>query len=618
MIETHYFSYPSGSALLMAGIAFYVGVHHLIFHFQTRRHRENLAFSLLCSLIMLYDCLAFRLYSVGTTGAGSEIQRWQLVTLAGIAIAMLWFVSDFIQRKNRLLDYVFSAYWAAQILILAVDRSDLTLTRQPSIKTLFFLPDVPFEVYEVEVGILVTLQGAMALVALLYVLGSIIRHMKTAPRRETVPITLGLVFVALGAVADTLTVRGDLKILYLLEYAFTGLIFTMSYSLTAVHIDLERSLRRRMDELHQLAAAVHAAGESIVITDATGHILYVNPQFEKMTGYSRDEILEKNPSILKSGVHKPEFYQQLWDTLTRGETWTGNFINRKKDGTLFEERAVISPVRDAEGRIVNFVAVKRDITMERALQNQVRHSQKMSAIGQLAHRVAHNVANKLVIIMGFSKSASDAADGHPEVQRPLANVLQACDEISAMSANLLAFAHPTKPVFKEMGLDRLVRNTHDMVRLTGGPEIGIGFEAHAGDTRVTVDPNQMEQALVHLVMNAVQATPSHGRIRVETRCMTLEAPDVFGFAHVYGNHAQAGVFGVISIRDTGAGMSPATLAHLFEPFFTTRKAEGHPGLGLATVYSIVDQHRGFLLVESEEGVGSTFSIYLPVAPAPPA
>jgi two-component system cell cycle sensor histidine kinase/response regulator CckA len=166
--------------------------------------------------------------------------------------------------------------------------------------------------------------------------------------------------------------------------------------------------------------AVEQATETVVITDTEGTILYANPAFEKTSGYTRAEALGQNPRILKSGKQDAEFYRQMWDVLRRGEVWNGHFINRRKDGTLYEEEATISPVRDAAGKVVNYVAVKRDVTHEVQLESQFRQSQKMEPSASLAGGVAHDFNNILAVIQmqagllksdGLSTEQSELADG---------------------------------------------------------------------------------------------------------------------------------------------------------------------------------------------------------------
>ena len=160
--------------------------------------------------------------------------------------------------------------------------------------------------------------------------------------------------------------------------------------------------KRAEESQARLATAVEQAAETIVITDKCGTILYANPAFEKTTGYLRAAAVGQNPRMLKSGKHDGEFYRRLWSTIMDGKIWTGHFINRRKDGVLYEEEATISPVRDDTGQIVNYVAVKRDVTHEMELESQIRQAQKMEAIGTLAGGIAHDFNNVLAAMFGYA------------------------------------------------------------------------------------------------------------------------------------------------------------------------------------------------------------------------
>ena len=372
--------------------------------------------------------------------------------------------------------------------------------------------------------------------------------------------------------------------------------------------------KKVQEELLRLAAAVNSAAESIVITDVGGAIQYVNPYFEKMTGYKRKEVLGKNPKILSSGKQNEKFYEDIWKRILAGKVWRGHFTNRKKDGSLFEEHAVISPVKDQTGKIANFVAVKRDVTHEHHLESQIRRSQKMAAIGQLAHKIAHDFTNVLVTIQGNAELIKMDTLNIPKVGQYLSDILGATNRISSLTAELLAFAHPARPMLRAVRLDRSLLGVEEILRRTIPENVKLTFKASKEKCRVNVDPTQLEQAVMHLAINALEAMPDGGELKIETGPARLTAAESARLqAGVSKRDRHEGGFGVVSVTDTGRGMTHETESHIFEPFYTTKGGKQNPGLGLTTVYSIIEGHNGHITVGSEPGKGSTFRIYLPMA-----
>ncbi|MEI6563812.1 MAG: PAS domain S-box protein, partial [bacterium] len=202
---------------------------------------------------------------------------------------------------------------------------------------------------------------------------------------------------------------------------------------------LEDELRTKT-ELKRLATAIEQASEGIVITDSRGRIQYVNPSFETMTGFSREEALGQTPGILKSGEQDRAFYRLLWETISKGKIWNGRFINRKKSGALYTEEATISPVHDATGKIVNYVAVKRDMTGVIDLQAQLAQAQKMDAVGRLAGGVAHDFNNLLMGIMGYAELCRDTVPGDHPARCYLDEIISMSQRSGNLTRQLLAFA----------------------------------------------------------------------------------------------------------------------------------------------------------------------------------
>lgn len=368
--------------------------------------------------------------------------------------------------------------------------------------------------------------------------------------------------------------------------------------------------RHRAEEQRaRLGMAVEQAVESIMITDTDGVILYVNPAFEEVTGYRRDEAVGKKAGILKSGKHEDAYYRSMWETIGGGGVWRGNFINRRKDGQLFEEAAIISPVRDAAGKIVNYVAVKRDVTRERQVEEQLRQSQKMNAIGQLAGGVAHDFNNLLNVILGYSDMLLEEAAISEEARGQIGEIQKAGERAAAMTRQLLAFSRKQILDPRVFDLGALVADVSKMLRRLIGEHIELNLVSSSSVCSIRADPGQIEQVIMNLCVNARDAMPGGGKLTIETR-------RVAGTGNLSGQGWAGKESVVLSIGDTGTGMSPEVKAHLFEPFFTTKKEGTGVGLGLATCYGIVRQSGGEISVHSEEGRGTTFEIRFPYVPEP--
>jgi PAS domain S-box-containing protein len=367
--------------------------------------------------------------------------------------------------------------------------------------------------------------------------------------------------------------------------------------------------RRKAEEVQRrLATAIEQAAEAVVITDPEGTINYVNPAFEKITQYSKEEVVGQNPRILKSGKHDEAFYRNLWETITSGRPWTGSFINRRKDGALYREDATISPVKSSSGAIVNYVAVKRDITRETELQQQLLQAQKMEAVGTLAGGVAHDFNNLLQVVFGYtqmlmSKKPKDSADW-----QSLSKIASAAKRGAELVKGLLAFSRRTPTSPQLMNLNMLVQETKTLLERTIPRMIRIDLKVEQDTPMIYADPSQVEQILMNLALNARDAIDESGILTIETGMAELD--DEFCRKHL---GAKPGRYAVLTVSDTGHGMDRETLDHIFEPFYTTKEIGKGTGLGLAMVYGIVKQHDGYITCESAPGVGTTFRVFFPVA-----
>ncbi|HEX4783048.1 MAG TPA: PAS domain S-box protein [Candidatus Sulfotelmatobacter sp.] len=379
----------------------------------------------------------------------------------------------------------------------------------------------------------------------------------------------------------------------------------------AIH-SLQHEQHTAEQTLRKLSHAVEQSADTIMITDLHGLIEYVNPAFESLTGYQRAEVCGKTPRILKSGEQGPELYQEIWKTILAGNVYRGILVNRKKNGDLYYVEQSICPVRDASGEITNFISNGRDLTERLRLEGQLLQSQKMDAIGNLAGGVAHDFNNILTIITSYAELALDAVPEDGPLQSKLQEILLAARRAAELTRQLLAFSRKQPQALRVTELNPIVAHIANTLPRLIGEDIAFAFLQGEGIGRVRVDPLQIEQILMNLAANARDAMPQGGHLRIETSDVNLDDE------YIHCKHASipTGRYALITVSDDGAGILPAHLPHIFEPFYTTKPLGKGTGLGLATVYGIVKQNKGFIWAYSELGMGSVFKIYLPCIGGP--
>ncbi len=365
--------------------------------------------------------------------------------------------------------------------------------------------------------------------------------------------------------------------------------------------------KRNEGEINRLATVVEQVGEGILLTDLEGNIEYVNPAFEKITGYKKEDAIGNNPRFLKSGKHDSRFYKNMWDRITRGETWEGRLINRKKSGAYYYEETTISPIKDTSGAIINYAAIKKDISKEVSLESQLIHTQRMDAVGQLAGGIAHDFNNILTAIIGFASYMKLKMDDDDPLKNQLEQILSASENAANLTKGLLAFSRKQPVNLNAVKLNDIVLKVEKLIRRLISEDIEIKISMSQDDLHVMADGGQLEQILINLATNARDAMYQGGMLSISVEHTVLD--ERFIKAHGYG---KVGPYGLISISDTGIGMDEETRKRIFEPFFTTKELGKGTGLGLSIVYGIIKQHGGIINVYSEPGVGTTFKIYMPL------
>ncbi len=363
--------------------------------------------------------------------------------------------------------------------------------------------------------------------------------------------------------------------------------------------------KKAEETMRSLATAIEQAGETIVITGLDGTIQYCNPAFEKITGYSKEEAIGQNPRVLKSGKHAPEFYQELWSTIMQGKVWSGRLINKKKDGSLYEEDATISPIKDASGQRLGFVAVKRDVTERLHLEEQFRQAQKLESVGRLAGGVAHDFNNLLTVVCGYSDLLLKQLKPRDPLRSFAEEIKKAGDRAAGLTRQLLAFSRKQVIKPRVLDLNATIKDCAPMLQRLIGEDIALEMHPARSLGQVLADPVQIHQVIMNLAVNARDAMPDGGKLDIQTENADLmegrpSHPD-----------AVPGRYVLITVTDTGHGMDQTVREKIFEPFFTTKEAGQGTGLGLSTVYGIIRQSGGWIDVWSEVGAGTSFKLYFP-------
>jgi len=369
----------------------------------------------------------------------------------------------------------------------------------------------------------------------------------------------------------------------------TGLLLVV-HDRTGVHQDAAASTRL----FYQ--AFLHSTN-AMELTDRDGFLIDVNPAFERIYGYRREELIGRRPNVVASPRTDRSTYVRMWQDLLAPEVghWSGEIVNQDRSGVEHPVLLAITAVRAEDGAITHFLGVAVDLTERRRWERQAMHSERLASLGQLAAGVAHEINTPLANIMLIAESVRRRTTD-PWTRGRIDSMLHQTESAARIVRGLLDFARRPEPFVGEFDLTAAVSTAVGFLRgkLIDGVELGL--ELPSESIRVLGDRDQIVQVVTNLVNNANDAVDGKGRIDVRVV-------------------AEVG-WVTITVTDSGSGIAPDVRAHLFEPFFTT-KAEGKgTGLGLAICHGIVQSHGGTIDVDSEPGKGSTFAIHLPRLPSP--
>lgn len=335
------------------------------------------------------------------------------------------------------------------------------------------------------------------------------------------------------------------------------------------------------------------------ITDLNGKMIYVNKAFEIASGYSKEELIGKNPRVFGSGKHSQKFWDKMWDTISSGKVWVGEVENVKKTGEEFFTQLLISPILDKDGKVSGYFGIHRDLTEKRTLERQLIHTQKMESIGTLAAGIAHEVGNPLASISALVQVAQRITTD-PFVNEKLGLVKSQVTRISKIIRDLVDFSRPSNYELEMTDVNKVIKEAVEITKVgTKAKDIVFETDLNSSIPALPLIADQIQQVFVNILLNAVDAIAEKKK---DSRINKILAKSEFSGDNV-----------TLTFTDTGMGIKEENLNKVFEPFFTTKKEGKGTGLGLWVSYGIVKSFQGDIKIESKVNQGTTFIIKLPVS-----
>ncbi len=379
------------------------------------------------------------------------------------------------------------------------------------------------------------------------------------------------------------------------------LAWELAFSLHTAAREAEHETARQEQAL--LAKAVDQAVEAVLMVDAEGTVTYVNPAFESMTGYGRDEVLGR-PAADLLGDPGDGGHERLRRSLKGGQPWSGHLTGVRRDGTRYEAETTVSPLRDTDGRVTRYVALIRDVTEQMALEAQFRQAQKMEAMGRLAGGIAHDFNNQLTVIHGYCDLLAHHLEGDEAMVQRVEQIRKAAERSAALTTRLRSLSRKQTLQPEPTDLNEVVSDTAKALRQVIREDIDLAIKPTEDLPACRVDRSLLEQALMNLAINARDAMEGVGRLTIETGERTLRPTR-------RGDPGRPGPHVMLAVTDTGSGMDRETRERIFDPFFTTKPKGQGTGLGLAMVYGFVRQSGGQVRVHSRPGQGTRLELFFP-------
>ncbi|HXW54858.1 MAG TPA: PAS domain S-box protein [Candidatus Cybelea sp.] len=420
-------------------------------------------------------------------------------------------------------------------------------------------------------------------------------------------LTLGILALALPLPLPLAFKGEEILDQRILVDALVGLVCLFDLSILFQQFEIYR-VRKQIREQEELFKLISEnAADLIAVVNIDGTRAYNSPSYRKLLGYSPEEL---RGTLAFEQIHpedRAKVIAAAEEAKTSGVGRRVEYRMRHKDGNWIALESTASVVRDSQGQIQKFVIVNRDITERKQLEQQLRLAQKIEAIGRLSGGIAHDFNNLLGVIIGYTEAAQKRMEPGDRFREANEEIQRAARRAASLTQQLLAFSRKQVLEPKVLDLNAVVRDVEKMLVRLIGAHIALALVLPESVGMVKADRTQLEQVILNLALNARDAMPEGGRLVMETSSVAFDERSAARPRYMPPGH-----YVLLKVSDTGCGMKPEVEAHIFEPFFTTKEKGKGTGLGLATVYGVIKQSGGYILVESQLGKGTAFKIYLPL------
>jgi two-component system, cell cycle sensor histidine kinase and response regulator CckA len=423
----------------------------------------------------------------------------------------------------------------------------------------------------------------------------------------TLLLTLGIVSLSLTIYILQRQLWDALNI-HLAMRGLVGMVFLFVVYVVYQQLQIHRFRLHLLAQEELFSLIGENAADMIAVVTVHGERLYNSPSYEKLLGYTPED-LEKTSAYEQ--IHPDDQPAVKLAADEAKKTGIGRRVEyriRHKSGEWRVLESTASAVRNSHGEVEKLVIVNRDITERRQLEQQLLLSQRLEAVGKLSGGIAHDFNNILGVIIGYSEALQQMMSADDPMREAVDEIEKAGQRAAALTQQLLAFSRKQVLEPKILNLNSIVADVEKMLRRLIGEDVDLEIISSPNLERIKADRGQIEQVILNLAVNARDAMPRGGKLKIETMNADLDESDARRNRYVV-----PGQYAMLQVSDTGTGMSAEVQSHIFEPFYTTKEQGKGTGLGLATVYGVVKQSGGYIWLESEIGKGSKFQVYLPRA-----